>query len=156
MSAKVFEVDDNIEGYPPILIIDDDPWVQKILTSHFKSWGFKTLSAAHPTDGMAMAVNFKPSMIILDVILPDIKGILLLKMLKKIDITADVPVIILSGDFDKQVIEEAMRLGVNSIMSKPFSEKVLVEKLQACLGYAVLYKMNIDKNNISSIPIVKM
>ena len=71
------------ESYP-ILIIDDDIWIQRIICYYLQNWGFKTYSAYNAFDGLALAIKHRPTLIVLDIIMPEVEGDILLKMLKRI------------------------------------------------------------------------
>ncbi|MDQ1265847.1 MAG: two-component system, chemotaxis family, chemotaxis protein CheY [Bacteroidota bacterium] len=156
MALRTWETEDSLTNYPPILIIDDDKWMQKIVSHYISSWGFEAISASDAIDGIALAINYPPSLIFIDLIMPEINGILLLKMLKKIEITSNIPIAIISGNFNRDVVSEALRNGAAAVVGKPFSEKVLLDKVQDCFGHSILYKIKKSRFQISDMPITKL
>lgn len=117
-----------------VLIIDDDKWVQRVLGHYLKEWGFQPESALDPLDGIALAVGHRPLLIILDIIMPEVHGDILLKMLKRIDITADIPVIVMSGNLNKEILGNTFKEGAAGFISKPISQDILFQKINDCLG----------------------
>ena len=68
-----------------VLIIDDDIWMQRILSKTFSSYGFKkAILASNGFEGIGKAVEFKPHIIVLDILMPELSGHLTLKVLKNI------------------------------------------------------------------------
>jgi two-component system phosphate regulon response regulator PhoB len=121
-----------------VLLIDDDNWVHKSITQYLGKQDFTVISALNPYDGLAMAVNNKPDVILLDYILPEIRGDTMLKLLKKIEITESIPVIIISANIDKDLLRFALANGAVAFISKPFTEEVLQEKVHFVLEKPVL------------------
>ena len=67
-----------------VLIIDDDIWMQRILSKTLSSYGFKkTYLASNGFEGVAKAVEFRPHLIILDILMPELTGHLTLKIDRK-------------------------------------------------------------------------
>lgn len=131
----------------PILLIDDDKWILKILKKFLERWGFMVTMADNPVDGIVLALENRPLLIFLDILMPDVKGDTLLKMLKKIEFTSNVPVIILSGNLSKDILGSAFKNGANGFISKPFTEELLLEKLKAVFGEQIIDFLNIDNEN---------
>ncbi|RJR40912.1 MAG: response regulator [Desulfobacteraceae bacterium] len=80
-----------------VLVIDDELDMRTFLSTLFRTKGFKTMAAADGVEGLQMAKQSKPAIIILDVMMPKEGGIELYRDLKKDPLTRDIPVIMLSG-----------------------------------------------------------
>lgn len=118
-----------------VLIIDDDIWMQRILSKILDSYGFKkTLLASNGFDGTAMAVENKPHLIILDILMPELSGHLTLKMLKTIKRTKDIPVLMVSALSDMENLGKAVKVGTAGFISKPFTKATVYEKLVDVFG----------------------
>ena len=74
-----------------------------------------------------------PNLIVLDLMMPRLNGVEFLINLKSSGIFRDIPVIIVSGDEDKQIIDQCYDLGIANYLVKPFSPKLLYEKIQKIL-----------------------
>ncbi len=116
-----------------VLIIDDDQWIHRILTHYLKEFGLNVSSSFNAFDGIAKAVQSPPILILLDIIMPEVKGDVLLKMLKKIKVTSNVPVIIMSGNLNKLILGDTYKNGAAGFISKPFSKDLVFEKIRECL-----------------------
>ena len=142
---------ENFSESFPILIIDDDSWIQRILSHHLQDWGFKTYTALDAFEGLAFAIKHKPLLILLDIVMPELNGDVLLKMLKKIEITSNIPTLIISSNLNRDLLGETYKSGAAGFISKPFSQQILFEKIRDCLDPLILNKMKSDVKPLSSI-----
>lgn len=118
-----------------VLIIDDDIWMQRILSKTFASYGFKkAVFASNGFDGIGKAVEFKPHIIVLDILMPELSGHLTLKVLKHIKATKDLPVIMVSALSDVENLGKAVKSGTAGFISKPFTRATIYEKLLDIFG----------------------
>ncbi|HTL88272.1 MAG TPA: CHASE3 domain-containing protein, partial [Leptolyngbya sp.] len=101
-----------------LLIIEDDVSFVKILTDIARQQGFKVLSALRSRSGLALAQQFKPRAILLDLHLPDIDGLTVLDRLKHDPALRHIPVHILSSDDQRQ---RGLQLGAIAYLQKPVS-----------------------------------
>lgn len=117
------------------LIVDDDIWMQRILSKSLQSYGFKkTLLAGNGFDAVALAVEHLPNLIILDIMMPDLSGLQTLKVLKAIKITRQIPVLMVSALSDAENLGLAVRNGSAGFISKPFTRATIYDKLVEVFG----------------------
>lgn len=121
-----------------ILIIDDDMWIQRLFSKYLVEWGFRPLSAYNPYEGVAMAVKHQPLVIFLDIVMPEVQGEVLLKMLKAIEQTSEIPVFVISANFNKELLSETYKNGAAGFLSKPFSQTLIYNSLKKNLNDDVL------------------
>ena len=117
-----------------ILIIDDDAQVQDTLKLQLHSEDYEVISAACGCDGLAAAKDESPELIVLDLSMPDIDGIEVLRQLKDNIITWDIPVVVFTAREDMQSREQSALHGVLRFLRKPFSPKRVVSEIQRLLG----------------------
>jgi len=118
-----------------VLIIDDDVWMQRILSKTLGSYGFKqTYLSSNGFDGVSKAVEFQPSLIVLDILMPELSGHLTLKILKSIKSTKDIPVVMVSALSDMENLGKAVKSGTAGFISKPFTRATVYEKLLDIYG----------------------
>ncbi len=103
-----------------ILVIDDDPKVAWILTEGL-SGSFDFVSARNGSEGLQMVTTEKPSLVLLDIKMPDMSGIEVLKKLNKIDNRPEI--IMLSGHDDTHYVVESIQSGAAEFIKKPFDVK---------------------------------
>lgn len=128
-----------------VLIIDDDQWIQRVVSHHLKNWGFDTVSAFDAVEGIASAAKIMPRFILLDIIMPEANGDLVLKILKKIEYTSNIPVIIMSGNLNVSVIGSTYKNGAAGFISKPIKEITLLRKIKEILVPDTLLDPRLDK-----------
>lgn len=80
-----------------ILVVDDDEDIRKLLILYLERYGYKVLTAGNGVEGMKLARQAKPDLVLLDVAIPDISGMELLKILKADPELKSIPVIMLSN-----------------------------------------------------------
>lgn len=113
-----------------VLIIDDELQIRKLLEITLGSAGFDVLQASTGKDGILEAATKHPSLIILDLGLPDIDGISVLKKLREWFFK---PVIVLSVRSSEEDIIEALDNGANDYLTKPFRSGELLARLRAAI-----------------------
>lgn len=118
----------------PALIIDDDIWMQRILSKIVEGFGFTPYIAQNGFEGVALAVEKRPKIIFLDIMMPELSGHLTLKILKQIRLTKDVPVVMISALSDTENLGIAVKIGAAGFICKPFTRATILDKLRNILG----------------------
>jgi two-component system KDP operon response regulator KdpE len=113
-----------------ILIIDDEIQIRRLLEISLSANGYKTIFAANGKEGLTMAATHHPSVIILDLGLPDIDG---LDLLVKIREWFTKPVIVLSVRSSEEDIINALDNGANDYLTKPFRSGELLARLRTAI-----------------------
>ena len=109
-----------------VLVIDDEPALTNILRRALSNAGFEVEIAHDGAEGLVKAVPL-PSVIVLDLHMPVMDGLEFLDAFRSVPGSADIPVVLLSGDRDSTVLRERIaRYGEVLIMPKPFELEVLV------------------------------
>lgn len=118
-----------------ILTVEDDKFLRKLLLQKFTDAGFTVEGVMDAKETFAILEKWKPDMVLLDLILPDISGFEILATLKKDDRLKDIPVVILSNLGQKQDIDRAMNLGAEGFMVKAsFTLDEIVESVRKVLA----------------------
>ena len=107
-----------------ILIVDDNEDLRKVLAWFLQPHGYETLQAATGKEAIEKAIAAQPSLILLDIRLPDMNGVDVARAIKKDQRTAHIP-IVLSAYFGERWREEALRAGMVAYMEKPLSAPVI-------------------------------
>jgi two-component system KDP operon response regulator KdpE len=113
-----------------LLVIDDEPQIRKLLQINLESNDYKVILASTGKEGLLLAANHFPDLILLDIGLPDINGHTLLKQLKE---WYSKPIIILSVNNDEQGIISALDNGANDYLTKPFRTGELLARIRAAI-----------------------
>lgn len=101
-----------------ILIVEDDDSLLKVLTERLRDEGFEVSTAMNGLDGLIAALEHKPHLILLDVMIPDLDGIKLLKKLRETAYGKTVGVILLTALSDPNTMHQLVELGVEDYMVK--------------------------------------
>ena len=113
-----------------ILIIDDEPQIRKMLEITLQTNGYLSKSAVSAKEGLIMAANHPPELILLDLGLPDENGHMVLQKLRQWYTN---PVIILSVQKNEEDIIKALDNGANDYLSKPFRTGELLARIRSAL-----------------------
>ena len=113
-----------------ILIIDDDERLNRLLIDFLSEFGFKTLTATHPEDGLKKLSRKAPDLVILDVMLPGMDGFEVCKTIRQ---HSSVPIIMLTarGELMDKVV--GLELGADDYLPKPFEPRELVARIHSVL-----------------------
>ena len=118
-----------------ILIIEDDSFLQGLASRKLRADGFEVLSAANHTEAFAVLEKEAPSMILLDLLLPEVNGYEILKKVRENPKTKDIPVIVFSNLSEEKDIKKAQDLGIVEFMVKSnFTLDELAQKIKETVG----------------------
>ncbi len=115
---------------PRVLIVDDELQIRKLLNISLSARQFKVLEATNGREAISFSGTLKPDAVILDLGLPDMSG---LDVLKEIRAFSEVPIIILSVQDDSEIIVQALDIGADDYVTKPFEPKELAARINVCL-----------------------
>jgi DNA-binding response OmpR family regulator len=104
-----------------ILIIEDEKNIVLLLKMFLEHNGFEVFTAVNGTDGIKIAQESNPDLILLDIVLPGINGYLVCKNLKEDEKTKDIPIVVISARTSKDDIEKIFSSGAQDYIAKPFS-----------------------------------
>lgn len=120
-----------------VLIIDDDTNIAEIWTITLKQNGFEVISAINGRSGIDQAKAGKPDFILIDQIMPDMKGNDVLKILKEDPTTSTTPTAMISNYSDNQLMQEAIQLGaLDYILKYQVEPQDLINKINNLLQEA--------------------
>lgn len=117
-----------------VLIVDDEPFVVRMLKDKLQNAGIGVVSAANGKDAVRMALAETPQVIILDWMMPEMNGIDACKAIRTLPVHRETPIIMLTAkgqEIDEQKGREA---GANYYVTKPFSPRMLLRLVEECLG----------------------
>jgi len=116
-----------------IAVVDDEPDIVELVSHHLKKAGYKVKGFYNAEEFMSYLNKNKPDLIILDLMLPDFDGFELCKELRKNEKFNDVPIVMLTA---RSKVEEkvlGLEIGADDYITKPFSPKELVARVNAIL-----------------------
>ena len=119
-----------------VLVVDDEPSIAKILRKQLEVAGFEVNVGVDGEDGLAKAREWRPELILLDVMLPKLNGHEVCKALKADAELKHVTVIMLTAKAQRQDQELAQSQGADGFLTKPFQLSELLAKVRALLAPA--------------------
>lgn len=114
---------------PLLLVVDDDDYMRRLLRQVLTSAQYEVETAGTAVDAQRFLNMNRPDLILMDFLLPDSNGILLTRELKGREGNTDIPVIMLTGRTEKQVIVESRKAGAVDFVAKPFNRDILLKKV---------------------------
>ena len=121
---------------PKILIVDDDPLMHRLYKKYLEDAGYKMLIAENGTEAMAVVAQEQPQLIIMDIMMPGRDGLSVLRELKGLEISKDIPVVIVTANLDhyRTAKNESGNSGAESFLPKPLSPARLLAEVKRVLS----------------------
>jgi two-component system alkaline phosphatase synthesis response regulator PhoP len=116
-----------------VLVADDDELVLQLLEHKLANRGYVVSKASDGESTLAIAQQLHPDLIVLDVMMPGLDGIEVLRRLQKDPATRNIPVVILSARKQEEDIVTALRLGARDYIVKPFMPEELLARIDRIL-----------------------
>src|SRR6516225_3446100 len=116
-----------------VLVVDDEPPIRRFLRTSLVASGYRVIEAQDAASALRSLAVEKPDLVILDLGLPDRSGLELIGEIRK---TSTVPILVLSARHDERAKVEALDLGADDYVGKPFSMAELMARLRAALRHA--------------------
>ncbi len=117
-----------------IAIIEDDSDIRTVLRLALKGAGFSAVCEAERGDvGLDMVINEKPSLVLLDLMLPGLDGLTVCREIRRTPSVSATPIVMLTAKSAEDDIVRGLELGADDYVTKPFSKAVLVARVKAAL-----------------------
>jgi len=120
--------DDARTGGRRVLVIDDEPQMLRVLTLNLMARGYRTEAAETGQDGLAAAWRCPPDLVIVDLNLPDMGGVEVIRSLRR---WSQIPIIVLSGSTASCDKIDALDAGADDYVAKPFDVPELIARMRA-------------------------
>ncbi|MGK9477089.1 response regulator [Melioribacter sp. OK-6-Me] len=117
-----------------ILVIDDSDIIRNVVKNFLKEYNIEVIMSSDGLEGIQKAIEYKPKLIFLDIMMPNLDGLRMLKVIKILDDLKNIPVIVISGHTDKKNVIEAVESGAVNVISKPLTKSVLIKSIKEALG----------------------
>ncbi|GAI33549.1 unnamed protein product [marine sediment metagenome] len=119
-----------MKNCPHIMVVDDDPEMLKIINRTLELEGYAVSTATDGRAALALLEERSPDLVILDVMMPELDGFHILKLLRE---RTNVPVIMLTARHEPILVQKALVLGADDYIKKPFRPIVLIARIRAKL-----------------------
>jgi len=125
---------DRPDESPLVLIVDDDQSMAEVLACRLRRQGMEPLVATTGSQGLDRARTERPSLIVLDLCLPDADGLRICQQLADATETCAIPVIIVTGVDRPEVVRQCRLAGCQYFLRKPYDPKVLLVLIRQALA----------------------
>ena len=133
MTFRASDRDPNMTDPAKILVVDDEPQLTRVLRTGLKSHGYDVRAAADGLAGFEAFSDWHPDLVITDLAMPNVDGLELCRRLRAI---SQVPIIVLSAKGEEKTKVEALDLGADDFVTKPFGIDELLARVRASLRRA--------------------
>jgi two-component system KDP operon response regulator KdpE len=118
-----------------ILIVDDEPQITRVLHRGISAQGYETRTASDGATALDIMKEWQPDLVITDLAMPKVNGLELCRQLRA---TSEIPIIVLSVRAEEQTKVQALDIGADDFITKPFSMAELLARIRAALRRAPL------------------
>ena len=125
-----------------ILIIEDESDIGELLEYNLQKEGYDTILANNGESGLQIAKKEKPNLLILDLMLPGIDGLDVCRLIKSDSDTKDISIVMLTALGQEEDIVKGLESGADDYITKPFSFKVLIARIQSVLRRGQIEELN--------------
>ncbi|MDQ6968133.1 MAG: response regulator [Mariprofundaceae bacterium] len=124
-----------MQEIPHILIVDDENIVRNVLAKMLHEMGFVTMQARNSTEAQQVLRQHQPDIILLDMMMPGVSSLEVLKSVRADDSLNHTAVILISGSNDLNAVSSYLEAGINDFLPKPFNKALLDLKINTCLSH---------------------
>jgi CheY-like chemotaxis protein len=117
-----------------VLVVDDEPWIVKVVESRLKSAGFEVITANGGEEGLRHCKTFRPDVAVLDIMMPGMTGGSVAEAMKDDPTLRHIPVIFLTALVTKKEATKVRASGGPYYLAKPFKGDDLLEMVRRVLG----------------------
>ncbi len=124
---------------PRILVVDDSPNNLEVLRVRLNAQGYEVVTAVDGEEALARARELEPDLVLLDVMMPKLDGISVLKQIKKDEMLRFIPVILVTAKADTRDVVSGLEAGGDDYLTKPFEQAALVARVRSLLRIKELH-----------------
>jgi signal transduction histidine kinase len=132
---------------PVVLVADDEPDMRRFLNSELDG-DYNVLEAADGKEALEKAGHFLPDIVLLDMMMPEMDGLEVCCELRKRETTAKIPIILLTARADEETKFDALQIGANDFLAKPFSSTELHARIKNLIE-SHHYQRKLSKQNVA-------
>ena len=123
-----------------VLIVDDSEVTRHALQSFFLDCNLNVITSIDGLEGVQKALEYKPVIIFLDLLMPNLNGVKMLQLIKVMDELKHIPVVVISGNTNKRNVLAAIEAGAERVISKPLKKEIIIHAVNDILGSEFLLR----------------
>jgi CheY-like chemotaxis protein len=124
-------------GPPRVLVVDDDPAIRLVCSTNLQLDGYQVLEAANGQEGLELALDHVPDVVLLEISMPVLDGFGLAAALQANERTRELPLIFLTAEDDPLIKAKAFETGAHGIIAKPFEPSVVTAFIEQVVAQVV-------------------
>ncbi len=128
-----------------VLVVDDSDIIRYSLKGFFADYNFEVTTCTDGLEGVQKAIETKPTLIFLDLMMPNLDGVKMLQVIKVMDDLKNIPVIVISGATNKRNVLSSIEAGADRVISKPLKKEIIIKTIKELLGEEFLRKTKKEK-----------
>ena len=117
-----------------ILIVDDEPYIIRLLSKKLEKENYTVYSAENGFESVEMAKKYNPDLILMDIKMPECNGIEAFKILKKTQNTNEIPVLFMTAFPNPEYLKKIKQMGAKGCISKPFIDQNFEDSVRQALN----------------------
>lgn len=134
------------EPQKTVIVVDDNPLNLELLRQDLEEAGYKTITALSGSEALAAMQSVSPCLVLLDIMMPGISGLDVLREIRRAPATRELPVILVSAKSESGDVVEGLRSGANDYVTKPIDIEVLLARMETQLRLRAL-KEELERRN---------
>ncbi len=124
-----------------ILVIDDEPEITRFVESALEGNSYEIMAVNSGIEGCIALGTFKPNLVILDVMMPEVDGVQVCKEIRRNPVTEYAQILVMTGYPDDDRVKQLKDMGIEDIMAKPFDPDELAENVERILNQPTVGKV---------------
>ena len=124
-------------GPPRVLVVDDDPAIRLICSTNLLLDGYQVLEAANGQEGLELALDHVPDVVLLEISMPVLDGFGLAAALQANERTRELPLIFLTAENDPLIKAKAFETGAHGVIAKPFDPSAVTSFIERVVAHVV-------------------
>jgi len=117
----------------PVLIVEDEADIARLMQFHLEREGYETVLTQSGRSALTAIERQRPSLVVLDIMLPDLDGLEVCRRMKKDSSTKDIPIVMVTARGEESDVVVGLELGAEDYITKPFSPRVFLARVKAVL-----------------------
>jgi DNA-binding response OmpR family regulator len=117
-----------------VLVVDDDPHIRHLLQFNFQAHGYAVIMATEGLEGLKRAQEEHPDAVVLDVMMPRMGGLDVVRALKEDPSTETIPVVVLSAKAQPSDVQQGRAAGADDYVIKPFDLDDLTQRVESLIS----------------------
>lgn len=114
---------------PTVLIVEDHEFQRRVQSKILREESYQVVTAATGAEALNVLRKLRPDLILIDIELPDITGLEIVRRLRSTSVFKLTPILVISGNNSKEILEDSRKAGANGFLVKPFDRKALIERI---------------------------